>query len=77
MTNRLTLNLGLRWDYRTVPFEQDNKMFWFDRANPLGGLCYAERTWAPQTCYGTGRPDCARRQRLLQVLRPKQSRRRV
>lgn len=42
-TNRLTLNLGLRWDYRTVPFEQDNKMFWFDRANPGGGLCYADK----------------------------------
>ena len=33
-TPRLTLNMGLRWDYRAVPYEQDNKMFWFDRANP-------------------------------------------
>jgi outer membrane receptor protein involved in Fe transport len=39
-TSRLTLNLGLRWDYRAVPYELDNKMFWFDRANPGGGLCF-------------------------------------
>ena len=56
VTNRLTLNLGLRWDYRTVPFEQDNKMFWFDRANPGGGLCLRIRIWAPQMLRGLGGP---------------------
>ena len=75
VTNRLTLNLGLRWDYRTVPFEQDNKMFWFDRANPGGGLCYADKDSGHRKCYRTGWPDRARRQRLLPVLRPQQSRR--
>jgi hypothetical protein len=55
-TNRLTLNLGLRWDYRTVPFEQDNKMFWFDRANPLGGLCYADKNLGTASVTGLGGP---------------------
>ena len=43
-TNRLTLNLGLRWDFRTIPYEQNNQMMWFDDANPLGGLCFADKT---------------------------------
>jgi hypothetical protein len=54
VSNRLTVNLGLRWDYRAVPFEQDNKMFWFDRANPGGGLCYADK--ALGTASVTGLP---------------------
>jgi outer membrane receptor protein involved in Fe transport len=56
VTNRLTLNLGLRWDYRTVPFEQDNKMFWFDRANPLGGLCFADKGLGTADVPGLGGP---------------------
>lgn len=55
-TNRLTLNLGLRWDYRAVPTEQDNKMFWFDRANTGGGLCYADKNLGTQTISGLGGP---------------------
>ena len=43
-TERLTLNLGIRWDYRSVPFEQSNKMFWIDDQNTLGGLCFADQT---------------------------------
>jgi Carboxypeptidase regulatory-like domain/TonB dependent receptor len=55
-TNRLTLNLGLRWDYRAVPTEQDNKMFWFDRANVAGGLCYADKNLGTETVSGLGGP---------------------
>ena len=55
-TPRLTLNMGLRWDYRAVPYEQDNKMFWFDRANPLGGLCYADKDLGTQSISGLGGP---------------------
>ncbi|MGD1081162.1 MAG: TonB-dependent receptor [Candidatus Sulfotelmatobacter sp.] len=55
-TKRLTLNLGLRWDYRTVPYETDNKMFWFDRANPRGGLCYADQSLGTQSISSLGGP---------------------
>ena len=56
VTNRLTLNLGLRWDYRAVPFEQDNKMFWFDRANAAGGLCYADKGLGTTSVSALGGP---------------------
>jgi hypothetical protein len=53
VNNRLTLNLGLRWDYRNVPYEQSNKMFWIDDQNlpgasgfTGGGLCFANPTLA-------------------------------
>ena len=39
----LTLNLGLRWDYRSVPTETNDKMFWIDDQNAAGGLCYAKQ----------------------------------
>ncbi|MGA8629943.1 MAG: TonB-dependent receptor [Terracidiphilus sp.] len=41
-TNKLTLNIGLRWDYRPIPYEAHNRMGWLDAANPLGGLCIAD-----------------------------------
>jgi hypothetical protein len=44
VTHRLTLNLGLRWDYRAVPYEEQNKFFWLDVNNPNGGLCFADKT---------------------------------
>ena len=43
VTNRLTLDLGLRWDYRNVPYETNNKLFWINPANTLGGLCFADK----------------------------------
>ena len=55
-SNRLTLNLGLRWDYRAVPVEQDNKMFWFDRANPGGGLCFADKNLQTKSVAALGGP---------------------
>src|SRR5438552_5833955 len=42
VSSRLTLNLGVRWDFRTVPFETSNKMRWLDLSNPDGGLCIAD-----------------------------------
>ncbi len=56
VSNRLTLNLGLRWDYRSVPFEQNNKMFWFDTAQSGGGLCYADKALGTQSVSGLGGP---------------------
>ena len=55
-TNRLTVNLGLRWDYRAVPTEKDNKMFWFDRANAGGGLCFADRNLETESLSSLGGP---------------------
>jgi outer membrane receptor protein involved in Fe transport len=55
-TSRLTLNLGLRWDYRSVPSEKDNKMFWFDRSNALGGLCYADKALGTESVASLGGP---------------------
>ena len=70
VSSRLTLNLGLRWDYRAVPYEQSNKLFWIDDQNlpgvsgfTGGGLCFAD----PGAC---DQRSCASGQRLLPLLRP-------
>jgi hypothetical protein len=42
VSNRLTINAGLRWDLRTVPYETHNHMGWLDTSNPLGGMCIAD-----------------------------------
>jgi carboxypeptidase family protein len=44
VSNRLTLNIGLRWDYRAAAYEASNHFFWLDNKNPQGGLCYADKT---------------------------------
>lgn len=61
MTPRLTVNLGIRWDYRAVPFEENNKMFWIDDANMPGqsgftggGLCFANPALATDGVAPTG-----------------------
>ena len=43
VSSNLTLNLGLRWDYRTTPYETNNRMGWLDTTNPLGGMCIADQ----------------------------------
>ena len=43
VTQKLTLNLGLRWDYRAAAYETSNHFFWLDTTNPNGGLCYADK----------------------------------
>ena len=40
---KLTLNLGLRWDFRAAAYEQSNHFFWLDDTNSQGGLCYADK----------------------------------
>lgn len=42
VTQKLTLNLGLRWDYRAAAYEASNHFFWLDTKNAQGGLCYAD-----------------------------------
>ncbi|HEV2711108.1 MAG TPA: TonB-dependent receptor [Edaphobacter sp.] len=44
ISQRLTLNVGLRWDYRAAPYEVQNHFFWLDNKNTQGGLCYADKT---------------------------------
>ena len=56
VNSRLSLNLGLRWDYRAVPFEASNKMFWFDTSNADGGLCYADQALGTQNVSGLPGP---------------------
>ena len=42
VNQRLTLNLGLRYDFRTIPYESNDRMGWRDLSNPLGGLLVAD-----------------------------------
>jgi len=44
VNQRLTLNLGVRWDYRNIPFESNDRMGWRDLSNPKGGLLVADKT---------------------------------
>ena len=46
VNSKLTLNLGLRYDYRNVPYETNNHMAWRNLANPQGGLLVADETLA-------------------------------
>jgi carboxypeptidase family protein len=43
VNKRLTLNLGLRYDFRTIPTESNDRMGWRDLSNPLGGLLVADQ----------------------------------
>jgi hypothetical protein len=44
VNQKLTLDLGLRWDYRAAAYEAKNHFYWRDLQNPNGGLCYADKT---------------------------------
>ncbi|MFP5228025.1 MAG: carboxypeptidase regulatory-like domain-containing protein [Acidobacteriota bacterium] len=41
-TQKLTVDLGLRWDYRAAAYEAHNHFFWLDTTNSQGGLCFAD-----------------------------------
>jgi hypothetical protein len=43
VTQKLTINLGLRWDFRPAAYEASNHFFWLDTKNANGGLCYADK----------------------------------
>ncbi|HEY6447459.1 MAG TPA: carboxypeptidase regulatory-like domain-containing protein [Acidobacteriaceae bacterium] len=42
VNQKLTVNLGLRWDYRPATYEASNHFFWLDTTNSQGGLCFAD-----------------------------------
>jgi hypothetical protein len=52
ISSRLTLNLGLRYDYRNVPYETNDRIGWRDLSNPQGGLCMADQTLGPAGILG-------------------------
>jgi hypothetical protein len=42
VTQKLSINYGLRWDFRAAAYEASNHFFWLDTTNVQGGLCYAD-----------------------------------
>lgn len=46
VSSRLTMNLGLRWDYRNTPYETRNRMAWRNLDYAPGGLLVADETLA-------------------------------
>jgi hypothetical protein len=44
VNQKLTVDIGLRWDYRAAAYETKNHFFWRDVKNANGGLCYADKT---------------------------------
>jgi len=44
VTSKLSINFGLRWDYRAATSELQNHLFWRDITNTQGGLCFADPT---------------------------------
>ncbi len=44
VNSRLTVNLGLRWDYRNTPYETRNRMAWRNLNYAPGGLLVADQT---------------------------------
>jgi hypothetical protein len=44
VTPKLSINYGLRWDFRAATTSQYNHFFWLDTKNTQGGLCYADPT---------------------------------
>src|SRR6266567_2916617 len=42
VTPKLTVSMGLRWDFRAATTEKQNHFFWLDVKNANGGFCYAD-----------------------------------
>ena len=47
VSSQLTVNLGLRWDYRNVPYETSNRMAWRNLDYAPGGLLVADESLVP------------------------------
>ena len=43
VSQKFSINYGLRWDFRAAAYEASNHFFWRDTTNPQGGLCYADK----------------------------------
>ena len=68
VNSRLTVNLGLRWDYRNVPYETNNRMAWRNLDYAPGGLLVADESLAAggivDGAYYQSRAAAARRTRI-------------
>ena len=53
-SQRLTLNLGLRWDFRTMPYESRDHFGWWNPADPLGGMFVADKQLRELGVIGSG-----------------------
>jgi hypothetical protein len=54
VNSRLTINLGVRYDFRTVPNETNDRMGWRDLSNPTGGLLVADQVLVDEGIVGDG-----------------------
>jgi carboxypeptidase family protein/TonB-dependent receptor-like protein len=54
VNSRLTLNLGVRYDFRTAPYETNDHFGWRDPSNPLGGMLVADKTLVEKGVIGDG-----------------------
>src|SRR5581483_1367781 len=54
VNTRLTLNMGLRYDYRTAPYETNDHFGWRDLSNPRGGFLVADKTLVDKGIIGDG-----------------------
>ena len=43
VTSNLTINIGLRYDYSSLPYEENNKWGWIDPNIPGGGIAVADK----------------------------------
>ena len=51
---RLTLNMGVRYDFRTIPNETNDRMGWRDLTNPQGGMLVADQKLVDGGIVGDG-----------------------
>ncbi len=54
LSSRLTLNLGLRWDFRAMPYETNDHFGWWNPSSPRGGLYVADRKLQEAGILGDG-----------------------
>jgi hypothetical protein len=57
ITPKLSVNYGLRYDFRAATYEAQNHFFWLDTKNVNGGFCYADPTLGKDGVAPGGPPD--------------------
>ena len=54
LNSSLTLNLGLRWDFRAMPYETNDHFGWWNSSSPRGGVYVADRKLQEAGILGDG-----------------------